>query len=145
MPATNKHIMLVDDDEDDRMIFRDILGELGTNVKFDTANNGETALRLLANFINLPDIIFIDINMPKIDGQECLIRMRQNKRYDDVLLVMYSTSSNPIIIEQLMTFGANGYIIKPCAYNVLRETVGSTMKLLFAKNFNRFTNRLMTT
>ena len=108
------HIILADDDEDDRMFFTDAFDELKINTKVQTFINGAE----LMNYLNedtciLPNVLFLDLNMPKKNGIECLLEIKENERFKDIAIAIYSTSSSEEHIEETSVNGANIYIKKP--------------------------------
>lgn len=128
MTNPKKHILLVDDDEDDRMFFEEALEDLGLNVTFESASTGLEAMQMLENSIkSLPDIIFLDMNMPLLSGSECLKRIRSNQRLQDLTVIMYSTSLHPETVDQLYDLGADYYICKPGDYGALKSTIAAAI------------------
>jgi CheY-like chemotaxis protein len=130
------HIMLADDDEDDRMFFRDAVIEINANVQLQTVNDGEELMHLLLHSMNsLPEIIFLDLNMPRKNGFECLAEIRNNKTLQDIFIVIYSTTGSPSEIEETFKKGANLFINKPNNYNILLDT----LKRIFILDFKNHT------
>jgi CheY-like chemotaxis protein len=84
-------ILYVDDDKDDQEIFKKIVAHINPAIVCHLASNGSDALNLLEKSIS-PAIIFLDVNMPQMDGKELLKTIRQNSAYTDVSVVMFSTS-----------------------------------------------------
>src|SRR5574337_1900167 len=106
--------MLVDDDPDDQDIFRLALEGTGKLSRMIIANDGIEALELLEKEKELiPDYIFIDLNMPRMGGRQCLSEMRKISRLNKVPLIIFSTSSEQRDIMETMKMGANDYIAKP--------------------------------
>ena len=86
-------ITLADDDEDDRLLFTDAFDELKINTVVNTFNNGQLLMDHLNNPESvLPHIIFLDLNMPIKNGMECLAEIKQNDRFKDIAIAIYSTS-----------------------------------------------------
>ena len=115
-------ITLADDDEDDRLFFIDAFEELKINTIVNTVNNG----RELLNFLNhpetvLPNIIFLDLNMPILNGIECLKEIKLNDRFKEIVVAIYSTSSSDQDIEDTFVLGANIYIKKPSSFDSLKK------------------------
>lgn len=104
-------ILYVDDDSEDREIFIEILEEIDPNIKVLEASNGVETIDLLATG-ELPDIIFLDINMPLLNGDETLVRIRNDKRLENTKVVMYSTSINYKSIPIYLKLNA-AYVNKP--------------------------------
>lgn len=98
-------ILLIDDDEDDRMLFRDVINEAFPSFKFKEAASAEQGLAMLNGNV-LPDYIFLDINMPTTDGITCLRRIRSNPITATANVVMYSTSFSVANIREFKTLNA---------------------------------------
>ncbi|WP_269227571.1 response regulator [Flavobacterium eburneipallidum] len=121
-------ITLADDDEDDRLFFTDAFEELKINTVVNTVNNG----RELLNYLNhpetvLPHIIFLDLNMPILNGIDCLKEIKQNDKFKDIAIAIYSTSSSDQDVEDTFVLGANIYIKKPSNFNELKKIVSEVV------------------
>ncbi len=115
------HIILADDDEDDRLFFTDAFSELKINTKVQTYNDGVE----LMNYLNsddavLPQVLFLDLNMPKKNG---------NKKFDDIAIAIYSTSSSEEHIEETFVSGANIYIKKPNDFDTLKKVLSDVVAI----------------
>lgn len=124
------YITLADDDEDDRLFFTDAFSELKINTKVTTFNDGVE----LMNYLNtteavLPNILFLDLNMPRKNGVECLLEIKQNERFNDIAIAIYSTSSSDEHIEETFVNGANIYIKKPSDFNTLKKILSEVVTL----------------
>lgn len=118
------HIILADDDEDDRMFFTDAFDELKINTKVQTYNDGVELMNYLKKEdCILPNILFLDLNMPKKNGIECLHEIKAEKRFDDIAIAIYSTSSSEEHIEETFVNGANIYIKKPSDFASLKKVL----------------------
>lgn len=106
-------IFLADDDEDDRLIFEEAISEISEVIRLVKAQDGLKLLQMLTESIKLPDIIFLDLNMPFQSGKETLKAIRANKQYHQIPVVIYSTSSNPADIEETFQSGGSLYLEKP--------------------------------
>jgi CheY-like chemotaxis protein len=109
----NLLVYLADDDDDDRLIFEEAISELSGNISLVKANDGIELLQLLSESIRLPDIIFLDLNMPFQGGKETLKALKANKMLNAVPVVVYSTSVNPVDIEETFMHRAFRYLEKP--------------------------------
>ena len=117
-----KLLLLVDDDEDDSFLFREILTEVDPAIKLVTAENGRVALSMLgAENAVLPDIIFLDLNMPKMDGKQCLEELKKDDLLKDIPVFIYTTSSQSKDIEYTLQLGAACFITKPSSSKDLQE------------------------
>jgi DNA-binding response OmpR family regulator len=124
------HIILADDDEDDRMFFTDAFDEIKINTKVQTCNDGVELMNYLNKDDNiLPNILFLDLNMPMKNGMECLLEIKADKRFDDIVIAIYSTSSSEEHIEETFVNGANIYIKKPNDFNELKKVLSYVVTL----------------
>lgn len=117
-------IFLADDDPDDRALFEQALNGFSTKHKLQFFHNGK---ELLSHFeapdAELPDILFLDLNMPYFTGTECLIEIRKNPRYRELPIAIYSTSSSEKDQEDTFVNGANVYIKKPDSFEKLQKVL----------------------
>jgi len=114
-------ILLADDDEADRLLFKEAFEELKINTNVLSVNNGEQLMEYLnRKGIVLPEILFLDLNMPRKNGFECLKEIRSNKKFDEISIAIYSTSAAERDIEATFIAGANVYISKPNDFNELK-------------------------
>ena len=127
-----KSLLVADDDLDDLMLLLSAIQSLRTDVKVCHVRDGGELFSFLKSE-SIPDLILLDINMPKIDGMDCLKRIKSQPEYNNIPIVMHSTSSNNEIIDRCYQYGASRYIVKPIFY---RDIVGF-MKMLLAMDWNR--------
>jgi CheY-like chemotaxis protein len=119
-----KPILLVDDDEEDRMLIQEAFDEIGAGNAVHFEQNGEEAIAYLEdNPSALPCLIILDLNMPKMNGTQTLRFLKSNERYKDITVIIYSTSVNPLEREACLELGAHSYVIKPTLYQESLETV----------------------
>ncbi len=118
------YIFLADDDEDDRLLFTDAFEELKITTKVKTFNDGAELMEYLndENAI-LPEILFLDLNMPRKNGLECLSEIKSSNRFSDMAVAIYSTSSSEEHIEETFIKGANIYIKKPNDFQILKKVL----------------------
>lgn len=116
---TGKILFVVDDDEDDIHLFVEAVNEIDKSMGCFTAKNGEEALDKLNNLETLPDLIFLDLNMPKLNGKECLALLKKSERLKDIPVIIYSTSSSEKDIEETKKLGAAYYLTKPDTFTDL--------------------------
>jgi CheY-like chemotaxis protein len=116
------HILLADDDADDRLFFKEAFEELNIKTKVTLVKDGVELMNYLnANGNELPHLLFLDLNMPRKTGMECLLEIRQNDILRDIIIAIYSTSSSEEDIEDAFVKGANVYIKKPSDFSVLKK------------------------
>ena len=104
--------LIIDDDADDRDIFEIALGESDSQFSLTALDSGQKALEMLSTGNNVPDYIFLDLNMPLLSGKECLSEIRNINGLDKVPVVIYSTSSYSKDIEDTKMLGANHFLTK---------------------------------
>jgi CheY-like chemotaxis protein len=117
-------ILLAEDDPDDILLLKDAFQSLGAREVIEFADNGEQVLKKLQDNTNeeLPDLIVVDVNMPKIGECKPLNALKADKRLKDIPVLIYTTSTNPVDEERSLRLGAQGYVIKPSSFKKLIET-----------------------
>ena len=124
-----KSIFLVEDDKDDQDFFLDALKEIANTNLFAIANNGIEALYKLKHSTILPDIIFMDINMPMMNGMECLKAVTNNPLTKHIPVIILTTDGNcKELIQQL---GARAFIKKPSNCKVLVDKIEQLINMDF--------------
>ncbi|MFQ6599806.1 response regulator [Flavobacterium sp. C3NV] len=108
-----KTIFHIDDDDDDIDFFATAVNQLSAAVSYFSFTNAGEALQKLVTGETPPDVIFLDLNMPVINGQEFLLRLKTIESLQDIPVIILSSSSDPYTIEQLKTQGAIDFLTKP--------------------------------
>ena len=130
MNRTSLNVLLADDDEDDCLIFKEALQDLSVDSLLTTVNNGEQLMRELnARKERLPDIIFLDLNMPRKAGFECLREIKQDEKLKFLTVIIYSTSFERDVVDLLYENGAQHYIRKPGDYTQLKKVIFKAIKI----------------
>ncbi|HET6224694.1 MAG TPA: response regulator [Bacteroidia bacterium] len=111
--------LLIDDDIDDAELFQEALNETDSTIIFRHAENGEEALKNLDPF-QLPELIFMDINMPRMNGWECLRLIKNNPVFQKIPVIVYSTSAHQEEIDNAVMMGALSLYRKPSTYSELK-------------------------
>lgn len=133
------NIILADDDKDDRLFFTDAFDELKITTKVKTFKDGVYLMDYLnTNDSTLPNVLFLDLNMPRKSGMECLKEIKQNQRFNDVVIAIYSTSASEEDIENTFVMGANIYIKKPNDFKTLKKVLSEVVTI----NWQYHTNAL---
>jgi CheY-like chemotaxis protein len=137
--SDNKYIMLADDDLDDRMLFEEALSEINNDIKVLLSVDGVQLMETLHEITPLkPNIVFLDINMPKKNGFECLEQIRLSPTLKDIPVIMYSTCSQTDTINKAFKGGANYFIRKPDNFvslkNLLNKVLSMNFELMHTKN-----------
>ena len=112
-------ILLVDDDEDDHDVFREAISIVKPDCNFLWARDGTLGLEMLRDKNRRPDYIFLDINMPKMDGKEFLKNVKSDPMSGKIPVVIYTTSGHKSELGEYFKLGATNFITKPSEFNVL--------------------------
>ena len=119
---TSKVFLVIDDDPDDRYFFSEAIKKIDATARCLMATNGEEALMQLRNGIpRLPDLIFLDLNMPRMDGRLCLTEIKRDPMLKNIPVIILSTSSSRNDIEETAKLGAAYFITKPTDISKLYE------------------------
>ena len=122
------HIILADDDEDDRMFFTDAFEELKIGTKVKTFNDGVFLMDYLnSDDCELPHVLFLDLNMPRKSGLECLNEIKLNAKFNNIAIAIDSTSASEEDIEKTFIQGANIYIKKPSSFKTLKKVLSEVV------------------
>lgn len=119
------HILHIEDNEGDIVLTIEALKEANVRHIISMARDGQEALDLLRNAEKLPDLVLLDINLPKIDGMEVLRMLKQEERLKQIPVVMLSTSSNESDILNASNNGATSFLTKPLDVNKFLEVIES--------------------
>lgn len=122
-------VLNVDDDLEDREFFSEALREVDPSITCLLAGSGMEALSLLQQGHTLPDFIFLDINMPMMDGKQCLKALKSIPEYQSIPVIMYSTSTDEREIAECYRLGAEDFLIKPHSYEKLVNDLASIFAL----------------
>jgi len=129
------NILLADDDVDDYTFFKEALKDFPLATNLTWLHNGEELMQHLANeATEIPDILFLDLNMSRKNGFECLSEIKLNERLKDLPIIIYSTSFHNVIAHKLHKNGANYYISKPSEISELKKAVQKMITLVKEEN-----------
>jgi CheY-like chemotaxis protein len=124
MQMDTVQVLLADDDEDDRLLFRDAFNEIKIKTEVNTVNDGVELMKFLSQkSTTLPHILFLDLNMPRKTGMECLLEIKNIGNLKDIPIAIYSTSASEEDIEETFIHGANVYIKKPSDFGTLKKVL----------------------
>lgn len=134
MDTEKIQILLADDDKDDCFLFREALSELPVATNLVTVHDGEQLMNYLSEHTGeLPNVLFLDLNMPRKNGFECLTEIKHNDSLKDLPVIMFSTSYprdmgyEQDIIKVLYNIGAQDYIRKPEDFTKLKQVIHSML------------------
>ena len=116
---TFSNILLIDDDDDDQEIFLTAIQQISSSVQYNYYNSAREALSKLALGVSLPEVIFLDLNMPLMTGQEFLFHIKQNQSLSHIPIIIFSTASDSATKELTKDLGAYDFITKPGDFNEL--------------------------
>jgi CheY-like chemotaxis protein len=123
-----KTIFLADDDADDREFFSDALEQSALQAQLTTIKDGVQLMKTLDETVPPPpDVIFLDLNMPRKNGFECLQEIRKTEKLKGIPVVILSTSANADLVEKTYRQGANYYICKPDSITRLKKMIEKVM------------------
>lgn len=115
----SKICLLVDDDPDDQEVFVNALSDVSPAARCLVAADGDRALELLHNEDTIPDYVFLDLNMPRMNGFEFLAAMKKSTILKNIPVIVYSTTSHPTQIEKVINLGAAEFFTKTYKYEEL--------------------------
>lgn len=116
-------IYLIDDDQEDQEIFDMALYETGVSAQLQCFNSATSVIDVLKNGKKVPDFMFLDLNMPKINGLECLQMLSSENFTTKSRVIIYSTSSNEKDVHQTKALGAHDYLVKPTNFGHLVQSI----------------------
>jgi CheY-like chemotaxis protein len=128
----NINILLADDDSDDRFFFRIALEEMVLDSELKLVNDGVELMEFLTNAKDdnqLPDIVFLDMNMPRKSGLECLREIRAERRFDTICIVIYSTFGTDQEVDKILAEGANIYFSKPDEMGKIKDMIRQVIRI----------------
>jgi CheY-like chemotaxis protein len=124
MKITSFNLLLADDDYDDCVFFKEALEELPVNSTLKTVSDGEQLMDLLTTKPEpFPDILFLDLNMPRKTGFECLTEIKRDEKLKLLPVIVYSTSFDHEVVNMLYEKGAHYYIRKPGEFAKLKKVI----------------------
>lgn len=116
--------LIIDDDTDDCEFFCEAISEIDSSAKCLTVNNGEDALiKLRSGLEDLPDYIFLDLNMQRMDGRKCLAELKKDDRLKNIPVIILTTSKSQKDKDETRVLGASYFLTKPSEYQKLRKEI----------------------
>ncbi len=129
MASDPRFILLADDDDDDRFLFQEALNEITLPTQLGSVRDGEQLMDFLAGN-SLPDVLFLDLNMPRKDGFQCLLEIKKNEKLKKLPVIIFSTSFQPDAVDKLYENGAQYYIRKPSNFEHFKKVIHHAILLI---------------
>ncbi|KVV15517.1 response regulator [Flavobacterium sp. TAB 87] len=131
-------LLLADDDMDDRLFFQDAVEDLFSFTTLSTVSDGVELMEFLTNNREqLPDVLFLDLNMPRKSGSECLLEIKSTESLKLLPVVIFSTSLDIDMVNKLYEIGAHYYIRKPGDFSILKKAIYQVTVLLTVDKINQ--------
>jgi CheY-like chemotaxis protein len=111
LPTVFQNIWLADDDQDDCEIFRDVINQILPGVTLRILPNGEELMNMLTTAVK-PDILFLDINMPRKDGLDCLLEIRAQRHFSRLPIIIFSSSKEPQVYRCFLRLWRQSLLFK---------------------------------
>lgn len=125
-----RSIVLADDDSDDIEIFKDSLNEVQSDIQLESVSNGKQLMELISHF--LPDLLFIDLDMPVKNGLECLVEIRSNPKMEELPVIVFSSTTRPANIQTAYEMGAHLFLIKSSSYEEYKSALKAILTMDWA-------------
>ncbi|WP_437369817.1 response regulator [Maribacter litoralis] len=122
------HLFMAEDDLEDQQIFREAIANIGGNLKVTMFSNGIDLMEALHTNNDSPNVIILDLFMPKLNGEQTLTKIRSIEAFDDIPVVIFSNEYNIDRISNLFENGANRYLHKPNSFKTLTYALKRTIE-----------------
>jgi CheY-like chemotaxis protein len=138
MNSKQMNILLADDDIDDCLFFKEALDELHLSTQFKAVHDGEQLMQLLTDDTNeLPHVLFLDLNMPRKNGFECLSEIKLSEKLKQLPVIVFSTSFEQEVVNQLYKNGAQYFIRKPSEFSQFKKIIQQSLALIMKENISQ--------
>lgn len=128
----SKRVFLIDDDEDDHLFFGIGLNEYDPTIEILYDKDSEAALRRVSDKMQpLPDVVFLDWNMPKLSGRQILGAIRANGQFNEVPVIIFTTSSSPVDKDEAKELGASYFLSKPASLHELKQNLQDILDIVW--------------
>jgi CheY-like chemotaxis protein len=131
MNPADLNLLLADDDHDDCLFFKEALEDLKYYANLTIVNDGMQLMTLLeSSEQKLPNALFLDLNMPRKNGFDCLTEIKKNQKLKPIPVIIFSTSMDPEVVNLLYERGATYYIQKPAEFSILKRIISKSLDLI---------------
>ena len=138
LSSSQKNIFLADDDFDDRLLFEDALREVAQYTHLTTANDGKQLMDILRETVPPPpDVIFLDLNMPRKNGFECLREIKQTEKLKNIPIIIFSTTSQPDAVDKVYAQGAHFFVSKPGSFQQLKLLIQKILAIDWSQHYTQ--------
>jgi CheY-like chemotaxis protein len=125
------HLLLADDDNDDCLFFKEALEELQIDAELTIVNDGVQLMQHLSEKGHaLPHVIYLDLNMPRKNGFECLTEIKKDDKLNKLPIIIFSTSYDMEVVNLTHDHGANFYICKPAEFSQLKKVISKSIEII---------------
>jgi DNA-binding NtrC family response regulator len=131
MNLSTKSILLVDDDQDDKHFFSKALHTVDDTVELSTACDGRDALEKLQ--FNIPDLILLDLNMPRMNGLMFLKEIKKQKKLKNIPVIIYTNFISLFDENEVLKYGAYGFYLKPSEYDKTIDVITEILQMNFIR------------
>ena len=132
------NILLADDDTDDCIFFKEALDDLPLSTHLTVVHDGEQLMQQLINKTNeFPDVLFLDLNMPRKNGFECLSEIKLSEKLNQLPVIIFSTSFEQEVVNQLYQNGAQYFIRKPSEFSQFKKIIQQSLALIAQENISQ--------
>jgi CheY-like chemotaxis protein len=121
-------VLYAEDDPEDVEVFSEALKEINPSILFQSVKDGSEVIPFLESSVLMPNFIFLDVNMPVVNGRDCMIQLKNNKKYKSIPVVIYTTSNRDEDKRELLKLGAADYIIKPNTFTEVFSCLKSAVR-----------------
>jgi len=126
-PFFIRNVIFADDDEDDRSVFQYVINEIDPDIRIEFVSNGIQLVDLLQHF--MPDMIFLDLEMPYKNGLECLVEIREHPRLNTLPVIVFSSTTRPANIQTAYEMGAHLFLIKASTVQEYKQALQTILEL----------------
>ena len=122
-------ILLIEDDPDDVELLQDALARHGVLYQMEVIKDGNAAIKYFKTSEVYPEIIILDINLPKVHGRDVIVEIKSGSLFQNIPLLILTTSSSKHDMEHSYKYGADKYLLKPVTLEQIKETVEAIVAL----------------
>jgi CheY-like chemotaxis protein len=123
------NVFIADDDTDDLELFQEALNDICVTCNLTSSKDGLELLNKLAENTYRPELMFLDVNMPKMGGLECLEKIKSQQDFKDIPIIIFTTSTSATTVELAHTLGASMFVEKPSDYNDLKTMISKLIQI----------------